>query len=51
MKLLFLIVNRSDQQSNIGNGKLILANGQFAALLCERFTRAMAPDVEPTAIN
>ena len=42
MKLLFLVLNRSEKEWKMGPREWIMAKAQFAVLFGERFTRAMA---------
>jgi putative transposase len=42
MKLLFLVLNRSEKEWKMGPREWIMAKAQFAVLFSERFTRAMA---------
>jgi putative transposase len=42
MKLLFLVLNRSEKEWKMGPREWIMAKAQFAVLFGERFNRAMA---------
>ncbi len=42
MKLLFLVLNRSEKEWKIGPREWVMAKAQFAVMFGERFTRAMA---------
>ena len=42
MKLLFLVLNRSEKEWNMPAREWSLAKAQFAILFGERFTKAMA---------
>lgn len=42
MKLLFLVLNRSEKEWKMGPREWVMAKAQFAVIFGERFTRAMA---------
>jgi putative transposase len=42
MKLLFLVLNRSEKEWKMGLREWVMAKAQFAVIFGERFTRAMA---------
>lgn len=42
MKLLFLVLNRSEEKWKMGPREWVMAKTQFAVIFGERFTRAMA---------
>jgi putative transposase len=42
MKLLFLVLNRSEKEWKMGFCEWVMAKAQFAVIFGERFNRAMA---------
>lgn len=42
MKLLFLVLTRSEKERKTGSREWVMAKAQFAVIFGERFTRAMA---------
>lgn len=42
LKLLFLVLNRSEKEWKVGPREWVMAKAQFAIIFGERFTRAMA---------
>ena len=42
MKLLFLVLNRSEKEWKMGPREWIMVKAQFAVFFGERFTRSMA---------
>jgi putative transposase len=42
MKVLFLVLNRSEKDWKMGPHEWVMAKAQFAVIFGERFTRAMA---------
>jgi len=49
MKLLFLVLNRSEKEWQMGLREWVMAKAQFAVIVGERFTRAMRPGVQTAA--
>jgi hypothetical protein len=49
MKLLFLVLNRSEKEWQMGLREWVMARAQFAVIVGERFTRAMRPGVQTAA--
>ena len=49
MKLLFLVLNRSEKEWRMPPREWVMAKAQFAVLFGERFTGPWRPDVQPTA--